>query len=60
MVVDRTRLTGTKTRFKHIKMRYPFQARFSIKVGVIMTTKKFHNQFAEMPMACLRQGWLVC
>jgi hypothetical protein len=56
MVVDRVRLTGTKTRFKHIKMRYPFQARFSIKVGVIMTTKKFHSQFAEMPMACLRQG----
>jgi hypothetical protein len=46
--------TGTKARFKHMKIRYPFQARFSISVGVIMTTKKFHSQFAEMPMA-----WLV-
>lgn len=46
-------LTGTKTRFKHMKIKYPFHARFWIKVGVIMTTKKFHNQFAEMPIACL-------
>lgn len=36
-----------------MKIRYPFQARFSIRVGVIITTKKFQSQFAEMPIACL-------
>lgn len=45
--------TGTNTRLRHMKIRYPFQARFSISVGVIITTKKFQSQFAEMPIACL-------
>lgn len=45
--------TGTNTRLRHMKIRYPFQARFSIRVGVIITTKKFQSQFAEMPIACL-------
>jgi len=47
-------LTGTKTKFKHINIKYPFQARSSINVGVIITTKKFQSQFAEIPIACLR------
>jgi hypothetical protein len=46
-------LTGTKTKFKHINIKYPFQARSSISVGVIMTTKKFQSQFADIPIACL-------
>jgi hypothetical protein len=46
--------TGTNTRLRHMKIKYPFHARFSIRVGVIITTKKFHSQFAEMPIACLR------
>lgn len=45
--------TGTKARFKHIKIKYPFQARSWIRVGVIMTTKKFQIQFAEVLIACL-------
>lgn len=36
-----------------MKIRYPFQARFSISVGVIITTKKFQSQLAEIPIACL-------
>lgn len=46
--------TGTNTTLRHMKIRYPFQARFSIKVGVIITTKKFQSQLAEMPIACLQ------
>lgn len=45
--------TGTKDRFKHINTKYPFQARFWISVGVIITTKKFQSQFADTEMACL-------
>lgn len=45
--------TGTNTKFKHINIKYPFHARFSINVGVIITTKKFHSQLADMPIACL-------
>jgi hypothetical protein len=45
--------TGTNTMLRHMKIRYPFQARFSIKVGVIITTKKFHSQLADIPIACL-------
>jgi hypothetical protein len=48
-----SRLTGTNTIFKHMKIKYPFQAKLSINVGVIITTKKFQSQFAEMPIACL-------
>ena len=43
--------TGTKTKFKHMKIKYPFQARSWIRVGVIMTTKKFQIQFAEVLIA---------
>lgn len=46
-------LTGMKTKFKHMKIKYPFQARFWINVGVIITTKKFQSQFAEIPIAWL-------
>lgn len=60
-------LTGINAKFKHMKIRYPFQARFWIRVGVIITTKKFQSQFAEMPIACLcgvsklyRFGYCYC
>jgi hypothetical protein len=33
-----------------------------MRVGVTITTMKFHNQFAEMPIACLyaEYGYLSC
>lgn len=36
-----------------MKIRYPFHWRSVIRVGPIMATKKFHSQFAEIPMAFL-------
>jgi hypothetical protein len=43
--------SGTKAKFKHMKIRYPFHLRLFKRVGVIMTTKKFQIQFAETPTA---------
>jgi hypothetical protein len=40
-----------KEKFKHMKIKYPFQARLFSSVGVIITTTKFQIQLAEMPIA---------
>jgi hypothetical protein len=45
--------TGINDKFKHMKIRYPFHWRSLISVGPIIATKKFHSQFAEIPMAFL-------
>ena len=50
--------SGMNEKFRTMKIKYPFQAREFSKVGVIITTKKFQIQFAEIPTAVpLARTW---